>query len=312
MKDDDLRSSTAGYAGYGDWIFDRTKNGVSTGERRKVTPADVAESFAWLAKRQWAREQRSKPRPPPKQLSESERDKVTQELRAWLDQGPPVLERAQHSIAHKVIPSDLPVEAHIMLVQHDWAKALGEAHIEGHAESEHFYLPYEMTVFEFSFCGGVRAVIMCTEFLEGDKFVCTIFKTKSGWLKVDVSPHAGSVKLQEPTCQLNKVLKLISANIKAICIMLEAEVAEITPMREQHRSNQFRKDEPPLPAYSHHIISLARRVRLTPFDEHTPGRPKRLHFRRGHWRHYPTHRTWIRWTLVGNPDLGFVDKEYRL
>lgn len=37
-----------------------------------------------------------------------------------------------------------------------------------------------------------------------------------------------------------------------------------------------------------------------------------MHFRRGHWRHYQDHRTWIKWCLVGDPDLGFVDKHYKL
>ena len=41
-------------------------------------------------------------------------------------------------------------------------------------------------------------------------------------------------------------------------------------------------------------------------------RSPRLHFRRGHWRHYEDHKTWIRWQMVGNPDLGFVEKQYRL
>lgn len=26
----------------------------------------------------------------------------------------------------------------------------------------------------------------------------------------------------------------------------------------------------------------------------------------------PTFKSWIRWCLVGDPDLGFVDKDYRL
>jgi hypothetical protein len=30
------------------------------------------------------------------------------------------------------------------------------------------------------------------------------------------------------------------------------------------------------------------------------------------WRHFVSHKTWIKWTLVGDPDLGFIDKEYRL
>lgn len=45
------------------------------------------------------------------------------------------------------------------------------------------------------------------------------------------------------------------------------------------------------------------------FEHHTR---KRLHFRRSHWRHYVSHKTKIPWTLVGDPNLGFVEKEYRL
>lgn len=37
-----------------------------------------------------------------------------------------------------------------------------------------------------------------------------------------------------------------------------------------------------------------------------------MHFVRGHWRHYEVSKTWIRWHLRGDPDLGFIDKEYRL
>lgn len=37
-----------------------------------------------------------------------------------------------------------------------------------------------------------------------------------------------------------------------------------------------------------------------------------LHFRRGHWRHYGEYKTWIKWMLVGDPELGFVDKMYKL
>jgi hypothetical protein len=38
----------------------------------------------------------------------------------------------------------------------------------------------------------------------------------------------------------------------------------------------------------------------------------RLHFRRGHHRHYENYKLWIKWQLVGNPDIGFIDKDYKL
>ena len=43
-----------------------------------------------------------------------------------------------------------------------------------------------------------------------------------------------------------------------------------------------------------------------------PETGKRLHFVRGHWRRYEEHKTWIRWRLRGDPDLGFIDKSYRI
>lgn len=33
---------------------------------------------------------------------------------------------------------------------------------------------------------------------------------------------------------------------------------------------------------------------------------------RGHWRRLSTFKTWVRWHLRGNPDLGFIDKKYTL
>lgn len=64
---------------------------------------------------------------------------------------------------------------------------------------------------------------------------------------------------------------------------------------------------------AHHVISLAnRRNRPAALGGDGSSRRRRLHFRRGHWRHFETHKTWIKWMLVGDPDLGFVEKEYRL
>ncbi len=41
-------------------------------------------------------------------------------------------------------------------------------------------------------------------------------------------------------------------------------------------------------------------------------RRTRLHVVRGHWRHYEEHKTWIKWHLRGDPDLGFIQKHYSL
>lgn len=109
-------------------------------------------------------------------------------------------------------------------------------------------------------------------------------------------------------------LRILNEQIKAVAVALDAEVASTEVIRAPHRSNHPPHDRARLPGYSFHIVNLARRQRAEPLerDDDAPAHHLRLHFRRGHWRHYETHKTWIKWMLVGDPSLGFVDKEYRL
>lgn len=72
-----------------------------------------------------------------------------------------------------------------------------------------------------------------------------------------------------------------------------------------------------MPICDHHIVNLSRRSRVKPLedpldpDHHITRR--RLHFVRGHWRHYENGRkSWLKPFFRGTPDLGFIDKEYRL
>jgi hypothetical protein len=68
----------------------------------------------------------------------------------------------------------------------------------------------------------------------------------------------------------------------------------------------------PLPDY--HIIDLARGLR----EQHQGPRSEyqgvvRFHLRREHMRHYKDGTsTRVKWCLVGNPDLGFIDHVYKL
>ena len=109
-------------------------------------------------------------------------------------------------------------------------------------------------------------------------------------------------------------MQLVYGGIKALCVALDAEVAVRNVVRASEKVNRRREQEGREPFYSYHVVSLNRRYRI---GNRSPGGglvqgKKRLHFRRGHWRHYAEFKTWVRWTLVGNPELGFIDKEYRL
>lgn len=108
---------------------------------------------------------------------------------------------------------------------------------------------------------------------------------------------------------------MIVAAIRAICVALEAEVAATEVVRTPHKLNHARERRGRQPIFSYHTVNLARRSRVErlPADaDHEPAWRVRLHFRRGHWRHFENHKTWIKWMLVGDPDLGFVDKHYKL
>ena len=119
--------------------------------------------------------------------------------------------------------------------------------------------------------------------------------------------------VEQVTEVCERVHPQVDKQIRAIAIALDAEVIETECVRAPEKLNKARekRGEPPLRDY--HIVSLAQRHRAAPLPDHERRhRSPRLHFRRGHWRHYEEHRTWVRWTLVGNPDLGFIEKEYRL
>jgi hypothetical protein len=244
------------------------------------------------------------------------------ELHAWLSRGSLQMEKVHHSVAHKIVPSDLPVEAHVLLVNHNWAGLLAHSDISGPGgkEAPSYRLPYPVTLFEFFFTGGVHAVCVAIQLPGADNInASTHFRMRNKvWFKAEtevVYDHHGV--LQNPGklegTPLLKVYDLITRNIFAISVMLEAEVAEATSVREAYKRNRERPIRKELPGMSHHIVSLARRARSSrsdyPVEER---RSPRLHFRRGHWRHFSNHRTWIKWQLVGNPDLGFIEKEYSL
>jgi hypothetical protein len=294
----------------------------ATGET--LGPASVA-SFAQVmvedAKRRVAEEQRrGRWGLDRKGQADPDARKAHAEMLAWL-RGPLQLEKVHHSIAHRIIPSDLPVEAHVLLVNHNWGALLSNATISGPSggqEAPTYRLPYPITVFEFFFTGGVHAVCVAMQNRE-DISCSTHFRMPSKvWFKAEtevVYDHHGVLQNsgQLEGSPLVKAYDLITQNIFAITVMLEAEVAVATSVREAYKRNRERPIRKELPGMSHHIVVLAKRARTQRSDY--PGedrRSPRLHFRRGHWRHFSSHRTWIKWQLVGNPDLGFIEKEYSL
>jgi hypothetical protein len=259
------------------------------------------------------------------------------EIDTWAANGDFVLERPTGSVLHQLrqdiidgaalvfhkrdkfyygqaddYEQEVFAESQIFLVEHNWAAAFDKA--GDYEEGTEFHLPFEICVFEFNVCGHRVALIM-TE-MDGAIYHEIAAKTTVGWFLLGMAtPFRKKVQEDGEVPGWSKLMNFLSPQVKAICVALEAEVAETEVTRAPHKLNRAREKMGRIALSDYHIISLAHRRRYpqlpsSPSDE--PKAQKRLHFRRGHWRHFETFKAWVRWTLVGNPDLGFVDKDYRL
>lgn len=204
----------------------------------------------------------------------------------------------------------------VFLVEHDWASAFRNA--EDYAGGE-IHLPDEACAFECRI-GGHHVIALAVE-VDGAILLqpATLCTTTGRWLMQGFARRAGGgawVSDAAPEGDTSDlIMQMLGEQMVAVCVALEAEVATSPVVRADYRLNQARERRGKLPIYDYHVVSLARRSRAEalPSDRSvTPGAKRRLHFRRGHWRHYESHKTWIKWMLVGDPDLGFVDKHYKL
>jgi hypothetical protein len=228
------------------------------------------------------------------------------------------------------------VEIHALVVEHDWAAFVGQS---PEFREGDWRPPYPATCFEFQIKGArvCALVVDCDEpdlaeqrpvmhlgvrvprsaGIDGHGWVFDQdgqFLNRNGTWSSIKNHIPGEDRKRRPMLAL---LDLVARQIKATSIVLDAQVATTAPIREAYRRNTPPADRStPLPSYSFHVVNLKPRANRLPAadDGHTPGerRRHRLHFVRGHWRHFDQHRTWVHWHLRGDQDLGFVDKEYRL
>lgn len=210
-------------------------------------------------------------------------------------------------------------EAHSFVVEHNWAGAFAGA---SDFESEAFRLPFDICCFEFVISKH-RVLAIATHTSDdhiSDILMKPFVQVSDGWFEGDYTyRYAGSNWTPERETEnpdaYTSMVALIGSQIKAISVALDAEVATTEIVRQPHKLVKRRIREGKLPPSDYHIVVLSRKSRapeiIMSSDESRVGKI-RLHFRRGHWRHFEAHKTWIKWMLVGNPDLGFIDKHYRL
>lgn len=234
---------------------------------------------------------------------------------------------------YKGSSNGLAGEHHIFLIEHNWAGAFSNA---TDFDGGELRLPFPLTAYEFQI-NNHRIVVSIAEGNPsnfGYDTALVVIQTKFGWMlpmayefhpdhfRVPDRAARGLAKLKnladasaDLTDILEPLMALIHSQIRATLISLDAEVATTEIIRAPHRLNAKRERDGRIPLFDYHIVSLARRARPEPLPRdpnQEPRRSPRCHFRRGHWRHYENHKAWIKWMMIGDPDLGFIDKHYRL
>lgn len=199
------------------------------------------------------------------------------------------------------------------VVRHDWAAAFAGAEMDGGGS---WRLPYDICCFEFRVAGRPMLAFATHTGGDGSDVVVQILLESSvGWVDVMEIYRYGPGGWR-CTGDIEVVGgQRVCHQIEAICIALDARVAVEEAVRQPAALVAARRREGKEPPRDYRVLNLARRSRpLAPVrGGDGTGARRRLHFRRGHWRHYAAGwKTWVRWTLVGDSDLTFIDKHYTL
>lgn len=276
-----------------------------------------------------------------------DRDALHRSLHEWAS-GPLILERPQGSSLHHLIDYDMQNtegrfgktvmedwNTQIFVVENDWARAL--AHNDG-LKHGHVPLPFEFCCWEFRI-SGVR-VLAFTESSEkkGDTMWC-VYGRDRHWVIDDYRYHVGDGLLmaesgqpEHKNVEFPRVARLVHDNIRASCIMIDANVAEHERVEISGKLAETRARSGRAPLKSHFVVRLlkrhARRAHVTRTASTTGERARqRGHFRMGHYVHYDDQdsgreqyvnaggfivsRTWKSWYFAGDPN-NMITKEYRL
>lgn len=186
----------------------------------------------------------------------------------------------------------------VFLINHDWWSLFKNSDVADDVKLVR--PPYEHCCFEFLVSG--KPVCVIASYQEAiEKWQRVVFiKSTEGWLALGL--------------ELPDLCALLYNQISAALVVLDAAVAVTEIVRAPERLNRARVNRGALPLFDYHVVKLNNRSRPATLPDESSGdrRGVRLHFRRGHWRRYDSYKTWINWMLVGDPDLGFIDKHYSM
>jgi hypothetical protein len=190
-------------------------------------------------------------------------------------------------------------DTQIFLVEHKWDQVFDNV--------EEMHLPFERMAMEFQISG--KRVILTSHRTNSHTLIPSMIPWISmkiggiwtAWLTVD-HKQPGYEKF------FDYIYRLALGTLAA----MDTEAAEsvLHPAPKFINQKRIKKGKPLL--LSFHTLKIKKRAHIDHESKPYQG-IRRLHWRRGHWRQYEGHeRIWIKSHLVGNPDLGFIDKHYKI
>lgn len=173
----------------------------------------------------------------------------------------------------------------LFFVQHDWRAAFVTVP-EGDLRAP------------FPNCGFVFGV-------DGESFV--VF-TMDDMATVFVCKPAGPLMMM--LGKEDPIGKWLTEQVRCVLVALDAEVVS---KRESATALVIDSRGARPQVMKRYVLTLHGRQVGTRSENPPSGRSSPcLHVRRGHWKHQPYGKVWSPWTLVGDPDVGRIDKDYRI
>jgi hypothetical protein len=266
-----------------------------------------------------------------------ERDDLHQSLRIWAD-GPLKLEKPQGSSLHHLCRYDLEhggrygtilheMDLQPFVVENDWGRAVPLVKGE-------WRLPFQHICWEFRI-SGVR-VLAFTDATDVEYPVMILaYGRDRVWVGDDHKYTLHQDRLSDSPLVVNqrtpfrKVAAAVFANIRASCIMLDAQVAHDDEVRAPEALVRRAQRDRVAPPRNYRVVRLLRRA---PRAGHRGGTSVGGHKQGGHWRpgrwlHYSDQdsgqvqyvndggffvsKSWQRWHFAGDPNR-IIEREYRL
>lgn len=281
-------------------------------------------------------------------LFTQERTSLHLDLCDWAA-GPLRLEKPQGSSLHHMIEYDrtnsmgefaLALEnTQLVVVENDWGAAVPP--VDGE-----WRLPYPLMCWEFRISGVRVLVFTDAETLDVPQLYC-VYGRDGHWVIDDYYYHVtGGARLGPGLShrvrsdgfggrdtEFRRVADMVHAAIRAVCIMLDAQVARAEPVAAPSKIVQRRQAERKTPPRDHIVVRLFNHERrVHTHRSRVAGRltdarsPQRGHWRRGTWVHYDDQdsgevqyvneggfivsKTWRRWHFAGDPN-NILHKELR-